>query len=183
MCKADHTRPSANRDRSGGFTLLEVLIAIALLSIVFTLSAGALRTYWLHQALVRAEGNVVAELRNLQDSSVSQSNPVSYGARFRPSSNEWAVLRFNGATEPDTCTQTLRSFDSGVFVAEAAFASAPGLTATCRSATGGNAADQFVFFFPRGTATAGDVTLRSRYFDDRQRTIEVTPITGKVVTP
>jgi prepilin-type N-terminal cleavage/methylation domain-containing protein len=166
-----------------GFTVVEVLVTTTLLSVVLTLGAVALRSYWLNQALVRAEGSVVSELRNLQDSSVSQSNPISYGARFRPGSDQWGLLRFNGGADPDTCTESPRSFDRGVFVESVDFASAPVLTAVCRTATGNNPLDEFVFFFPRGTATGGQLTLKSTHFDDRSRTVEVTPITGKVLTP
>jgi prepilin-type N-terminal cleavage/methylation domain-containing protein len=170
-------------ERERGFTLVELLTAMALLSIVATLGAVALRNYWFNQALVRSEASVVSELRNLQDSSVSQSNPISYGARFRPGSNQWGLLRFNGATSPNTCTQTTRSFRTGVYVQAVDFADAPVLTSVCRTATGNNPQDEFVFFFPRGTATGGQLTLKSRRLGDRSRTIEVTPITGKVVSP
>ena len=170
-----------------GFTLIEVAVATVLFAIVVTLGAAALRHYWLVQSLEGAANEVVTQLRQLHTRSASESHPRIYGARFREDASEWDIVLYDA--QAGTCTRDAPrrfgggEFQSGVVVSAVSFTGEPEGTATC-VATGtaegwAEAGDQFVFFYPRGSATDGSVTLRQPILD-RTRTVRVRPMTGRV---
>ncbi|MEA2434234.1 MAG: hypothetical protein QOG54_1691 [Actinomycetota bacterium] len=161
-----------------GFTLIELLFAMVLLSILLGLGVNSLRVYWWNQQLIRAEDSVVAQLTQIQDQSVSESNPLTYGARFRLNTGTFDLVRFDGAT--NACTKTSDVvFDPAITVTAVDFPNVATLTSECRGDLGAPAGDKFAFFFPRGTATGGSITLTSSRVG-KSKTITVTPITGKV---
>ena len=168
-----------------GVTMIEILVVSTLLAVMMTLSAGPLRTYWRRQALERGKSEVIAQMQNVQQTSVSETTPYVYGVRFKLDSAEWGIVKFDGnsatTTADDTCVQTRSlSFSDGVRVSAASFAVAPDITTKCRSAISGAASDQFAFFYARGTATGGGVTLVQPALEAAARSVTVTPITGRV---
>src|SRR5918992_5727020 len=82
-------------DRQGGFSLVELLFAMMLLGILLTLSASALKTFWLRRALDGSTKQVTAQLRQLQQRAVAESHPLVYGARFTEGSDSYTLLRYN----------------------------------------------------------------------------------------
>lgn len=171
-----------------GYTLIEVLVVLALGAILLTLSAGALRNFWFVQSLEGATSEVTTQLRRIQVRTTSESNPLVYGARFRFGSSEWGVVRYdpNGGT----CTEVeTKSLDTGVFSAGARISGNTSLTTfsttnettTCRTALSAPD-DQFAFFYARGSATAGQVTVEQPQLG-RIRTVTVAAITGRVTRP
>jgi prepilin-type N-terminal cleavage/methylation domain-containing protein len=176
--------PAKRGSKQAGFTLIELLSAMAIMAVLLGIGAIALRNYWWNQGLLRAEDEVVAQLTNLQDLSVSESNPITYGARFTDGSGTWHLVKFNGnsasTTTDDTCADfgAALTFADGVVISDATFSTTPVLTTKCRTIAGAGS-DEFVFFFPRGTATAGHVDINSTKVN-KTRTVSVTPITGKV---
>jgi prepilin-type N-terminal cleavage/methylation domain-containing protein len=172
------------RSRSeNGFTLLEILVAMTLMAIILTLSVGALRHFWLQRSLTGSTDNVVTQLRSTQENAVSESYPVVYGVRFDVGEHDWHVVRYDpkdaGAGD-DTCTVTeTYQLESGVKISEASFADDAGITSFCRTATTSPAASAFVFFYPRGNATPGDLVLEHAGIG-KSTTVEVSALTGRV---
>jgi type II secretion system protein H len=163
--------------REQGFTLIEALVVMLLASIVMTLAVQALRHYWLVQSLEQGEGEVISQLRQLQERAVSESHPLVYGARFKLNSSDWSIVRYNPSATPTACTlENTLTFATGVKVSAANFDAAPTITG-CPGA--GDSQYKFVFFFARGTATGGQLTLTQPAIG-RTRTITVTPLTGRV---
>jgi prepilin-type N-terminal cleavage/methylation domain-containing protein len=167
--------------RQDGFTLVEVLTAMVLATVLMTLAATALRTYWLNRSVLAARAEVVAEMRRVQAQAVSESHPLSFGIRVKVGSSDWDVVRYDPGTDlasvaDDTCTSTPRKFSTGVVVSAASFDPPPGITVSkCPQASG----SAFAFFYARGTATAGDLTVRQPAVS-RTESLRVIGLTGKV---
>jgi prepilin-type N-terminal cleavage/methylation domain-containing protein len=170
---------SSDQDERG-FTLIELLTVITVTAILLTLGASALRHYWLTQALDGSAEEVVSQLRQLQQRTDSESHPIVYGARFDVGTGSWAVVRYDpvSATTPDddVCSlDSTQAFSDGIVVSSADFADPPGLE---RSRCPGSS-QEFVFFYARGTATGGSVTLRHNITTNTE-TVSVLPLTGRV---
>jgi prepilin-type N-terminal cleavage/methylation domain-containing protein len=167
--------------REAGFTLIEMLVAMALSAILLTLGASALRNYWFVRSLHGAQDQSVTQLRDLQARVVSESHPLVFGLRFEPGQSDYSIVEYRPATttSAEKCTETDQSFDSGVVVKSAAFSTASGITAFCKGALGA-ATSQFVFFFARGTATEGNLVLEQPHLAGKSVKVTVTPITGRV---
>lgn len=181
-------RPDSGSE--SGFTLVELLMTIALMSILVTLAAFELRQFWFVRSLEGGKDGMVTTLRGIQQRVTSASNPLVYGARFRANSSVWELIEYNRVTR--TCTdirveglESDQEFDAGVRVASASFADyldppvAP-QTATLNATDHclGTATD-IVWFFARGSATSGSVTLRQPALG-RSETICVAGLTGRV---
>ncbi len=177
--------------REQGFTLVELLATMALMAVLLTLGAGALRYFWLGQSLYDSRDEVFTNLRALQQQVVSESNPIIIGAWFKTgtiSGPEWGTVRLSGTTSPITCTSTA-AFDlkSGVRVSSTDFADSlaeipiENLEDECASDVPSSAgATDFVFFLARGTATSGCVTLHQELREMDDVTIAVSTLTGRV---
>lgn len=178
-------------------TLIEMLVVLALAGLLIATSASSLRGFWFTQSLNGATDEVVTQLRQLQARVTSESHPLVYGARFSPGSSDWALVRFDpvaSGTADDTCTQYApATFDSGVFTAEVVVS--PTGTAVpdsneasiCRSrlkdSAGSSVAvapsDVFVFFYARGTATAGTIRLEQPN-TFKSEAVTITSLTARV---
>ena len=156
---------SETRDqREAGFTLVELLTAFMLITIAVTLAALALRHYWFVQSLEGGKDEVVTQLRGLQQRVISETFPLVYGARFTPNAASWQHVQFNPDT--GTCTKVQDGdLDGGQFSGDVRIQSADfddyssggvDVSALCRQ---GIAGAEVVFFFARGTATEGELTL------------------------
>jgi hypothetical protein len=159
-----------------------------MVGIVFTLSALALHWYWLVRSLQGAQDQVTTQMRQAQQRSVAESYPNVYGLRFQPSSSKWAVVKGNLSTGTCAVDKSF-TFDAGVQTvtpqSSQDFITDTTLTSPCRlAAPNGNALDQVVFFYPKGTtnsATGGSlVIVTSPPLNNRQKTVTVLPLTGKV---
>ncbi len=166
-----------------GFTLIEMLSVLALAAILMTLSAGALRTYWFTQALAGSRDEVVNELRRAQERAVSESNPRVHGVLLREGSSSWSAVEYD-PTRPagsECLVITENTLESRSEIETATFSEVPTITAACvAQITPASTADDYAFFFPRGSATNGTVTLTHPQKPGTTWTITVTPITGRV---
>jgi prepilin-type N-terminal cleavage/methylation domain-containing protein len=171
-------------DREGGFSLVELLVAMMLLGIMLTLSVFALRTFWLRRALDGSTKQATAQLRQLQQRAVAESHPLVYGARFTEDSDTYTLLKYNPADPtPPRCTEmnTLTLEDGVEVAAGTSFASSPYISSSQCGTVG--TGDHFVFFFARGTATGGTLKLTHEGLVGTSRDttmISVTNLTGRV---
>lgn len=181
--------PRGGRDlvrADNGFTILELVAVMALLAVVATLGAVGFRHYWLVHSLESAQGDVASQLRQIQARVASESHPFIYGARFTPGASTWSLVKYNQgsdrlSTSDDGCSADggTRTFPGVVTVGSPAsgFAAAQGVDF---SKCGGSfATDVFVMFYAKGTATGGQLTLRSTSLD-RTREIRVSPLTSRI---
>lgn len=166
--------------RQDGFTINELLVTLAIVTLVFGLSATALRQFWLTRSLQGAADEVVTQLRQLQEEAISQSHPQVFGAVFRAGSSNWELIEYDptgGGSGTASCTEEgTRTFE-GPQVSAVDFGTAPSDVATTCSIAGG---EEVVLFYARGTATAGSLTLVHPSISGRSRTVTVTPLTGRV---
>jgi len=168
-----------------GFTLVELLTTILLASILVTLGAFAFRHYWYVQSLEGGEDELLTQLRGLQQRVVSESFPLVYGARFEPGSSRWVHVQYDPGTEDCTLVADTEfrtgEFNAGVEIQSASFDpySSGGVDVTTECQDGSPNAE-VVFFFARGTATGGDVTIVQPNLEDRTKTVCVASLTGRV---
>lgn len=179
--------------KDDGFTLIELLSVMVLTSLLLALSAGAVRQYWFVRSLEGGQQEIVTQLRQLQQRTVAESHPRIYGARFprgAANNSSWGLVRVDVATPPatSTCTQyETRRFDAGVTIFNPGSSGVhttfqePGETQLCRNQIVGAANDDFVFFYARGTATAGRVTIQHPVLD-RRKIVCVSGLTGRIET-
>lgn len=171
----------------GGMTLVELLFAMAIVSALVTISVTAISRYGLHQSLKQTVTEIESELKVVQNRSVAESNPVTFGMYFPPDGTRWYVVRFDGGAADvvgdESCTvdKTSAEFSKGTQIVASDFDSAGIQPATvCAPAIPGGAIESsFVFFFPRGTATGGEMTIYQPTLDQK-RTLTVTSITGRI---
>jgi prepilin-type N-terminal cleavage/methylation domain-containing protein len=163
-----------------GYTLVELLVTMALLAILLTLSAGALRHYWWAQTIDGAGEEVVSQLRQVQERTRSEGYPLAYAVRFEVGTRNWAIVRYDAKsatmTDDDECTvDSTRTLAEGVTISAASFDPPGGIVLSkCPGST-----QAFAVFNPRGTATGGSVTL-TQAATGRTRTITVLALTGRV---
>ena len=170
-----------------GFTLIELLITIGLMSILMTLAAFALRHFWFVRSLEGGKQQMITQLRQIHTRVGAASAPLVYGARFTAGSGEWDLVEYDTSTPGAPCEPIREGtfdkeleFDAGVVVSAADFASY-GTTAGSNNITGPclNGATDIVWFFARGTATRGFVTIRQPILN-RSETVCVAALTGRV---
>ena len=174
--------------REDGFTLIELLTVMALTTVLLTLSAIAVRHFMFVQALSTSTDSVTTQMRQAQQQAESESHPLVYGVWFINvgDSTRWGTLQYDpDPTLPWPCKEIgKRGFERGVQVESVSFAVDSVRTSECRTALGSAGVDesasaQIAFFYARGTATPGSVTLEQTVLD-RTTTLDVTGITGRV---
>jgi type II secretion system protein H len=161
-----------------GFSLIELMVVLGLMAILFALGAFALRHYWFVQSLEKASDEIVTELRAAQQRVNAESHPVVYGVRFDPGSASWGVVQYDPRKVSNQCISVeTRSFEGGVEVEAASFGGGGDAEASCATALG--AGNEFAFFYARGSATPGSVTVESQQ-TGRTKVVDVAGVTGRV---
>jgi prepilin-type N-terminal cleavage/methylation domain-containing protein len=160
-----------------GFTLIELIVVMALMGILFALGALALRHFWFVQGLEGASDQVVTELRAAQTKVGAENHPVVYGVRFVPGSPTWGVVQYDPRTSPKCSAVETHDFEAAVWIQSASSTGAAALKTECEATLG--AANRFIFFFARGSATPGTVNLVSQQTGDT-RVVQVAGVTGRV---
>ncbi len=164
-----------------GYTLVEALVVISLIGIISVLSIGGLRNYWLTQSVKSAQGELVSQLRQVQERVVSETHPSIYSIRIRPGSSDWGVVQYDPRRTPRCRQITSLRFKSGVIVSAASADPSPDsdVASACASIPEAAGGDRFIYFFGRGSATGASTTLRHPSIG-KTRTVTVSPITGRV---
>ena len=182
---------SGGRNLAGGaergFTVLELVTVVALVSVLLTVSAGAFRHYYLVHSLESAQGDVTSQLRQIQARAASESHPFIYGARFTPGSATWSLVKYNQGTDrlttnDDSCEQVgaPRKLPATEAVGPPASSFAAPQGVNLAKCGGAHATDLFVMFYAKGTSTGGSLTLRSPALG-RTRKVTVSSLTSRVV--
>jgi prepilin-type N-terminal cleavage/methylation domain-containing protein len=167
-----------------GFTLVELLVTLLLLAVLMAIAGTAIRHYWWAQSLEGGQDSIVTDLRGLQQRVTSETFPVVYGARFIAGSSRWQNVKYDPVA--NSCSVVREGdldggeFSGGVVVESGDFED---------YITGGNNASEgcasgltgasVVFFFARGTATPGELTLLQSTLDERTD-VCVTGLTARV---
>lgn len=175
--------------RQSGFTLIEVLVVIGISAALLSLAATAVRHYWFLSAVESAAEQTESGLRELQQKTVAASHPMVYGAWFKKdvTTAQWGVLQYDpkdpSISTDDVCTQlgASKSFSDGVIVKAVSFVAAGGSVQSKCTAVAPSGSSM-VFFYARGSATAGEVSLYQKSIDET-RTITVSGVTGRVARP
>jgi prepilin-type N-terminal cleavage/methylation domain-containing protein len=128
----------------GGFTFLEVLVAMVLFGVLVTISVGPYNAYRTKQQHVGATRELVAFLRRAQVRAVSEE--TTYRVDIAADGRSAQTFRFNGATY--TSAQILTTPTSRVTYSNPVFTSSSG------SGTS-------VYFYARGSASRGSVDVVS----------------------
>jgi prepilin-type N-terminal cleavage/methylation domain-containing protein len=178
------------RNNEHGFSLVELMVVMAITSVLVTLGAFAVRNFWLVRSLSGGQDEIASQMRAVQAKVMAESNPLIYGVGFREGTNEWQIVRYRAAvgTTPASCVgDGTRRFDAGVVISDVNFStslagqSVGGMVTLCQSVAGMSTVpnDGFVFFLPRGMATSGTVTIRQPNLG-RTATVEVFALSGRV---
>jgi prepilin-type N-terminal cleavage/methylation domain-containing protein len=178
------TTPTRGLRGAEGFTLVELLVTLLLMTVLLALAAGALRHYWWVQSLEGGQDSIVTDLRGLQQRVTSETFPVVYGARFTAGSSFWENVRYDPVA--NSCSVVREAdldggeFSGGVVVESAEFEDyITGGNDASDGCTSGLTGASVVFFFARGTATPGELTLVHSTLD-RRKDVCVTGLTARV---
>lgn len=181
--------------KESGFTLVELLAALALAAVLMGLGAFALRQFWIVRSLYGGRDQVVTELRALQERTVAEAHPIVFGMRFPKGGGEQStvgVIRYNGRVSPPICTEQRKIvLDAGTRVRfnGTDFAELPAtdpIRVNCKEQLRKDGTiknvqnDEFVFFFGRGTATPGQVAFENPALEGRQAGLTVAGPTGRI---
>ena len=172
--------------RESGFTLIELLVVMSISAVLMTLGASAVRHFWFVNAVDKGAEQVQSELRQLQQRATAQSHPLVYGAWFRTGQNSsWGVLKFdpkNASTaSDDECTQVggAEVLPSGATFSAVDFSTTGATTIETKCSVVAPAGSERVYFFARGTATPGELTVYQSNINE-SRTLAVSALTGRV---
>lgn len=156
-----------------GFTLIELMATVVLLAILLSIGGLTLRRYWFSQALVGARNDVISQLRVQQQESRTTA-PKVFGAKFTVGSSDWELIQYDDGV----CTEVEnREFSGGVAVESVNFDTGldAGELTNCL-----DGASDLVLFYARGSATPGTVTVSHYALGDREFSVCVTGLTGRV---
>ena len=144
------------RSRTSGFTLLEILIVVAILAVVATIGTGIYRNLAKRVEFDEARAVFVSDLKHARALAMSGENALAWGIRIQNSTDDTHAL-FSGTSYVAGTVNTTTTLPTGV---------------TWESPTEGNNTD-VVFSRITGTTTAATITMTS---EGVSQTITVTAV-------
>lgn len=175
-------RSSARPGSDAGFSLIELLTAMLITSLLMGLAALPLRSYWFAQSLDGGADSMVTELRKLQEDAASESHPLVFGAKFTAGATTWTKVRYDPAAVAPTpqCTFQQREISSSAVFNASVIAQTVNITNPVSAeytACGGGG--KVLFFYARGTSTGGSIVLEEP-ITGKIRTLSISVLTGRV---
>ena len=138
-----------------GFTLVEIVAAIAIMAVLMAISLGALSHYWARHAIDTAVTELTTEIREAQ--SLATSTGDTYRIDFSdPSPGDYTLKRRTGGEWVNV--RAAQHLPSGVT-----------FSATPLPSFGGDAS---LSFQARGTAESGQLTVTGRFGSSRVLTVD-----------
>lgn len=154
-----------------GFTLMELLVAMTILTIVMAIGAWGLFAYWRAQALTGAANQVLTDMRDAQVR--AQAEVRAYRLVFNLGSSSYEVQRIGASGDFETAEA--RRLDQTILIETASFSPTAGcLTDPDDPPPPPN----IVYFCPRGVSSNGSVVIRSTRLN-QDREIAVTGLTSR----
>lgn len=165
-----------------GFTLMELVIVMSIMTIMMGLSAFALTSYYRAQALVGATNEMLTHIRDAQVR--SQAEVRAYRVVFFPNEDRYEVQSFdppdpaddNPLIDTNWPARELVQLDPRIDLDSVSFS----VTGTC-----GDSGDpdnptpsDRLYFCPRGVSSGGSLILRHRQLD-QDRKIEMNGLTAR----
>lgn len=139
---------------AGGFSLIELVVVIALVAIVTAISVPQFQRYSTNADLKTAARTISADLFNARQASIEENLSV-YRMTFNTGANSYALSRTDtGAT---LWTKSVASFGNSIALSSVSF-------------SGGSV----VSFQGRGTMSAGNLTLTNRLGSTATLTVNMT---------
>jgi prepilin-type N-terminal cleavage/methylation domain-containing protein len=136
-----------------GFSLIELLIAMALVAIVATISVPQFQRYSTNADLKTAAREVAADIFNTKQAAIGGNLNV-YRLTFSVASNNYSLSRIDSGVT--LWTKPLTSFGSGLLINNVTFGAS------------------VIAFDKRGTSSAGSVTLANKIGSTAQITVNFT---------
>jgi Tfp pilus assembly protein FimT len=172
-------------ETEAGFTLVELMVVMVMIIILLMLGAYAVRQFWLRRSLQGAQDQVVVQMRQVQQRSMAETYPITYGIRFEKGTSNWGIVRYNATSSTCQAVNNLKMSDGVQFVndAETDFPDVTALTTACRNAAPSSSNYEVIFFYPKGSTNAapgGSSVKLSQPAMPKTSKVIVSPITGRV---
>jgi type II secretion system protein H len=136
-----------------GFSLVELIVVIALISIVTAISIPSFQSYTAKANLKTAAREIMADISDTKQRAITENLDV-YRLTFSAANNSYVLTRTD--TGETLWTKSLASFGSGILIESVTFGSS------------------MVNFQNRGTCSNGRVTLRNAKGSKAKITVNIT---------
>lgn len=154
----------------GGFTLIELMVAVALMSVVGALSLTALVNYQKAADLEGSADDLVSALRTGAQRSVTEGR--TFCMSFDTTTNSYTLYRSTCASTSLVALPAKRTRGPAVLSAPT-FTPANSARDVCQVGSG------CAYFYPRGTGSPGTVVVRRP--DGKSITVTIEGLTSRVV--
>lgn len=152
--------------RDGGFTLIELMVAMAIAGVLMALAIPTWSHYQNKQDYVGSAQTVVSNLRQTQLQAVAQE--TSYRVDFAVGGRTMKIYRFDASSNAYVLSQTVTLPGSAASFTSPSFTQSNGAASTS------------AFFYARGTASDGTVTLTRTNTGGRTYIVNIEGLTGRV---